>query len=319
MASPNSTFTEMVSTTMRHHTRKVVDHVTDHNGLLATMKEKGHIQTDAAGGYEITIPLSYAENATYQRYSGLDTLNIGQSDVISAASYDWAQIALHVVASGRELRTNNSQEKMIDLVNARIDVAMATAANNLSIDIYGTGALTNQIVGLDAILTQDGSGTIGGINSANFTFWANQFRARNATETFATLKTDMNALWLTCVRGKDAPDLIVATHDIYSTYESGLTDNQRYGDVKSAGLGFEALKYKSANVIFDDNSNFSTTGDRMNFLNTDHLFLKEHPDARWTQDDEKVPVNQDSVVIPLYWMGQLCTSARFLQGTLEDF
>ncbi len=67
MASPNSTFTEMVTTTMRHHKRKVVDNVTSHNGLLTLLKERGNIKTDAGGGYEIAIPLSYAENATYQR------------------------------------------------------------------------------------------------------------------------------------------------------------------------------------------------------------------------------------------------------------
>jgi hypothetical protein len=46
--------------------------------------------------------------------------------------------------------------------------------------------------------------------------------------------------------------------------------------------------------------------------------MMEHPDARWTEDDEKVPVNQDAVVIPVYWMGQLVTSNRSLQGVLFD-
>ena len=36
--------------------------------------------------------------------SGYDTLNSGQSDVLSAAKYDWVQSAVSVVASGRELR-----------------------------------------------------------------------------------------------------------------------------------------------------------------------------------------------------------------------
>ncbi len=112
MASPNSTFTEMVTTTMRKHHRKIVDNVTDHNGLLTLLKERGNIKTDHAGGYEIAIPLSYAENATYQRYSGYDTLNIAASDVLSAAKFDWSQVALHVTASGRELRMNNSEERI---------------------------------------------------------------------------------------------------------------------------------------------------------------------------------------------------------------
>lgn len=319
MASPNSTFTELVTTTMRHHKKKVVDNVTKNNALLSLMKERGNIKTDAAGGYEIAIPLSYAENSTYQRYSGYDTLNIGASDVLSAAKYDWAQVALHVTASGREVKINNSQERMINLVKSRVDVAMATAANNMSIDIYSDGALTNQIAGLANIIQNDGTGTVGGIVSGTYTFWKNKFTEVTGTgATFATLKAAMNAEWLLQTRGADKPDLIVMSHDFYALYEGGLQDLQRYADAKMASAGFEALKYKSASVIFDDNSNFGTTAEKAYFLNTKYLYLMEHPEARWTEDDEKVPVNQDAVVVPIYWMGAMCTSNRSLQGVVID-
>lgn len=330
MASPNSTFTEMVTTTMRKHYKKVIDNVTKNNGLLTVMKERGNIKTDASGGYEIVMPLSYAENSTYQRYSGYDTLNIGASDVLSAAKYDWCQVALHVTASGRELKMNNSEQKMIDLVKSRIDVAMATAANNMSIDLYGTGALTNQIGGLGALITADGTGTVGGIVAGTYTFWKNKFQEvaggdvaadgafTGTALTYANLRTAMTQQWLATNRGADKPDLIVASHDMYTLYESGLNDLQRYSDAKTGQLGFETLKYKSANIIFDDNTNFATTAEKMYFLNTKYLYLIEHPEARWTEDDEKVPVNQDAVVVPIYWMGQLCCSNRSLQGVLFD-
>lgn len=319
MASPNSTFTELVTTTMRHHKKKVVDNVTKNNALLTLMKERGNIKTDAAGGYEIAIPLSYAENSTYQRYSGYDTLNIGASDVLSAAKYDWAQVALHVTASGREVKINNSQERMINLVKSRVDVAMATAANNMSIDIYSDGALTNQIAGLANIIQNDGTGTVGGIVSGTYTFWKNKFKEVSGTgATFATLKAAMNAEWLLQTRGADKPDLIVMSHDFYAIYEGGLQDLQRYADAKMASAGFEALRYKSASVIFDDNTNFGTTAEKAYFLNTKYLYLMEHPEARWTEDDEKVPVNQDAVVVPIYWMGAMCTSNRSLQGVVID-
>ena len=319
MASPNSTFTEMVTTTMRHHKRKVVDNVTKNNALLTLMRERGNIKTDASGGYEIAIPLSYAENATYQRYSGYDTLNIGASDVLSAAKYDWAQVALHVTASGREVKMNNSQERMINLVKSRVDVAMSTAANNMSIDIYSDGALTNQIGGLANLIQNDGTGTVGGIVSGTYTFWKNKFtEVSGSGATFATLKNAMNSQWMAQTRGADKPDLIVSSHDFYAIYESGLQDLQRYADSKMAGAGFEALKYKSASIIFDDNTNFGTTAEKMYFLNTKYLYLMEHPDARWTEDDEKVPTNQDAVVVPIYWMGAMCTSNRSLQGVVID-
>lgn len=322
MPSPSSTFTEMVSTTMRKHYRKVVDNVTKNNGLLTVMKERGNIKTDADGGYEIAIPLSHTENSTYQRYSGADVLNVAGSDSISSAKFDWSQVALHVVATGRELRQNNSEQRMINLVKARTDVAMATAANNMSIDLYSDGALANQIGGLAALITADGTGTVGGIVSGTYTFWKNKFTEIAAgggtTVTYANLRAAMNTQWLAQARGTDNPDLIVFSHDLYSIYEGGLQDLQRYAEAGKATAGFTALKYKSANVIFDDNTNFGTTAEIGYFLNTKYLYLMEHPDARWTEDEQKTPINQDVSVVPIYWMGALAVSNRSLQGRIHD-
>jgi hypothetical protein len=317
MPSPNATFTEMVTTTLRNHKKQLTDNVSANNALLRVMKEKGKIQT-RSGGYEIVLPLDYAENATYQRYAGYDPLNINASDVLSAAKYDWAQVAIHVTASGRELRMNNGPEQMINLVKARIANAMRTAANNFSVDLYSSGALTNQIGGLAQLIQTNGQGTVGGINAATYAFWANKFREMTGTNTYAAIQADMNNIWLSLNRGTDKPDLIVSTHDLYAAYEATLQTNQRYADAKLGALGFEALRYKSAPIVFDSNSNFATNGERMYFLNTDYLYLIEHPEAKWTEDDEKVPVNQDAVVVPIYWMGQLVTSQRSLQGIMFD-
>lgn len=316
MASPNSTFTEMVTTTLRNHKKEVVDNVSDQNALLTWLKKKGHIKTES-GGYEIVIPLDYAENATYQRYSGYDSLNTNASDVLSAAKYDWSQVAIHVTASGRELKMNNSEERMINLVKARIKNATRTAANNMSVDIYSDGALTNQIGGLAALVTQAGTGTVGGIVSGTYTFWKNQFVDMTSPAS-TNIIGYMNTAWLSLVRGTDKPDLIVASHDLYNYYETALQGLQRYADSSSASAGFETLKYKTASVIFDSNTNFTTTTEDMYFLNTDYLYLIEHSEAKWSQDDDKVPVNQDAVVIPMYWMGQLVTSNRALQGLVFD-
>lgn len=319
MASPNATFTEMVTSTLRHTKKEVVDNVTKHNALLRLMREKGNIKKDAKGGYEIQLPLSYAENATYQRYSGYDTLNTAGSDVLSSVKYDWMQAAIHITASGRELRMNSGEEAMINLVKARKKVAKATAANNMSIDIYSDGALANQIGGLAHLITSDGTGTVGGISAGTYTFWKNKFKEVSGTgATFATLKSAMNDLYLSLVRGTDKPDLIVSTHDFYAIYEGGLQDLQRYGSAKMGELGFTALMYKDTPIIFDDNANFGTTSEIMYFLNTDYLYLMEHPDADWTTETEKVPTQQDAVVIPSYWMGNMCCDNRSLQGKLID-
>lgn len=325
MATPSSIFTEMVTTTDRTWGRKVTDNVSENNALLNVMKRKGKIKT-VSGGYEIAEPIDYAENSTYQRYVGYEALNTGASDVITSVKFPYQQVALHVTASGRELRMNSGKEQMINLVKARKENALRTASNNFSVDMYSDGSLTNQINGLSNLIQTNGQGTVGGINAATWTFWRNQFKEATGTNLAATpnatnaasLKADMGSLWLALNRGADKPDLIVMTHDFYTLYETGEQQLQRYADSDLAQAGFITLKYKSANVIFDDNTNFTTTGERAYFLNTDYLMLCQHREAQWTMDGEKTPTNQDAVVIPMYWMGNLVVTNRSLQGILFD-
>ena len=325
MATPSSTFTEMVTTTLRNVGDSITDNVSEHNALLRRMKSKGNIQT-LSGGYEIQEPLEYAENGTYQRYSGYEQLDTSASDVLTSAKYDWQQIALHVTASGKEIRMNSGKEAMKKLVKARKKNALNTAANNMSIDIYSDGALSNQVNGLANLIQTNGQGTVGGIDSSTQTWWRNQFKEMTGTNLAASpsaanavsMKADMNALWLALNRGIDKPDVIVMTHDFYALYELGEQQLQRYSDADMAKSGFNTLKYKSADVVFDDNTNFGTTDEKAYFINTNYLYLFQHRDAQWSMDDEKKPVNQDAIVVPLYWMGNMACTNRSLQGVLFD-
>jgi hypothetical protein len=215
---------------------------------------------------------------------------------------------------------NSGSNQIASLAKARLKNAIRTAANYMSVDLYSSGALTNQMGGLGHIVSTDGTGTVGGIVAGTYTWWKNQFREISGTGTYtkSTIKGEMNALWLSCVRGTDKPDLIVSSHDMYAMYWESLQDLQRFASADKAEAGFQSLKFASADVIFDSNSNFSATAEKMYFLNTDYLEMVVHSDANWTQADDKMSVNQDAVVIPLLWMGNLVCSNRSLQGILLD-
>jgi hypothetical protein len=320
MASPSSVFTELVTSTLRNHPSEIADNVSQNNALWRYLKRKGKIDLED-GGYEIVRNLDYANNSTYQRYSGYDTLNIGQTQVLTAAKFEWMQAAVNVTASGRELRMNSGDNAIFNLSKSKLKNAVRTAANYMSIDVYSDGALTNQMGGLAYIIQTNGQGTVGGINSGTYSFWRNQFLEATGTNavTKSNIKGFMNTLYLSLVRGADKPDLIVSSHDFFAMYWESLQDQQRYtNDKDEATAGFRALKYVDADVIFDSNSNFSTTAEKMYFLNTDYLGLVVHRDANWSQMDDKVSVNQDAVVIPMLWMGNLVCSNRSLQGILLD-
>lgn len=325
MPSPNSTFTELVSTTFRKHSKDIRDNVSKNNALLKRLMDKGTKKED--GGLSIVVPLDYANNSTYQRYSGYDVLNVGASDVISAAEFQWRQIAINVVASGLELRTNSGESRIINLVKARMKNAIRTFKNNFSADVYSDGTLSNQIGGLQALVSDAGTGTIGGIDSSTWAFWQNIVQSAAAplqgggaiTPSATTIESLMLPLWLQLVRGDDQPDLIVSSNDYFTFFENSQTSIKRYtnsGDgAGKAAAGFVSLKYKTADVIFDGGSGIPNA--HMYFLNTDYMDLVVHKDANLEIMDEMKPYNQDAAVVPILWMGNLTVSNRSLQGVVK--
>lgn len=319
MASPNTVFTELVSTTFRKHAKEIKDNVSKNNALLRRVYDKGNVRRED-GGLTIVAPLDYAENNTYQRYSGYDVLNVGASDVISAAEYQWRQIAINVVASGLELRTNSGDARIINLVKARLKNAIRTFKNNFSADIYSDGTLANQVNGLQALVADAGTGTVGGIDSSTWTFWKNKVQSAAAplqggaaiTPGSTTMESLMLPLWLALTRGDDQPDLIVMDNNYFTFFEQSQTSIKRYTDTSKGDAGFVSLKYKGADVIFDGGSGIPTN--HAYFLNTDYLELVVHKDADMTVMDEMKPYNQDAAVVPVLWMGNLVCSNRSLQG-----
>lgn len=323
MASPNSTFTELVTSTFRKVRRDVADNVSNRNALLKYMKKRGNYRRED-GGLTIACPLEYAENGTYQRYSDWDELNIAASDVISAAEYQWRQIALNVVSSGRELRINSGESRIFNLAKAKLKNAIHTYNNNFSSDVYSSGSLSNQVNGLQALIADAGTGTVGGIDSSQFTFWKNLVQSAAAprqggsaiTVGPTTMESLMLPLWLDLDRGPDdQTDLIVFSNDYYAYFEQSQTSLKRYLDKDMADAGFVGLKYKNAAVLFDGGSGIPTAHGY--FINTRYLELVAHQDADLEVMDEIRPVNQDGAVVTILWMGNLTLSNRSRQGVMK--
>ena len=311
-----TTFTELVSTTYRNHSKEIADNVSTHNALFRRMTEKGRIRLED-GGLSIVQPLDYAENTTYQRYSGYDVLNVAASDVISAAEFPWRQVSVNVAASGLEIRTNSGANRIINFVKAKIKNAQRTMANGLSDDLYSDGTASNQMNGLQAIISNAGTGTVGGINSSTFSFWQNQVRDasdNSVTVSAATIEAGMMLpLWLATTRGNDTPDLIVMDPVYFAFYEASQSSLKRYAPSDDGKGGMISMKYKTADVFFDSTAS-GIPASTMYFINTDFLELVAHQDANMEIMPELRSVNQDAIVIPILFQGNLVVSNRARQG-----
>lgn len=315
-------FSELVTTTFRNHSKEVADNVTKHNALYRKLSEGGNVRLED-GGLSIVQPLEYATNSTYQRYSGYDVLNIGAVDVLSAAEYPWRQVAVNLAVSGLEMRTNSGENRIINFIKSKVKNAQHSFANGLSADLYSDGTAANQINGLQALVADAGTGTVGGINSSTYAFWQNVVQSAAAplqggsaiTPSATTIESLMLPLWIKLTRGMDTPNLIVMSDDYFTFYEQSQTSLKRYTSDENGKGGMISMKYKTADVFFDSSGGIPAA--HAYFLNTNYIDLVVHQDANITMLDDVESINQDALVKTIIWQGNLALSNRSLQGVMK--
>lgn len=318
MASPN--LSEIVTTTLRNRSGKLADNVSKGNAILMKLKEKGAWKQ--ATGRTIVQEVDYAEG-NFQWYSGYEEINIDPPDVISAFEYNWKQAAASVSASGLEVDVQNTgEEQIINLWSSRIKNAERTMRNQVTVGMYadGTGNSGKEIGGLQLLVADDPtSGTVGGVSRGSYTFARNQsYDASSDGGTAATssnIQEYMNSLYLSCSRGPDKPDLIMADSNYYKLYWASLQNIQRITNPKMADAGFRSLEYVGAPVVYEDSTGMPSN--HMYFINTDYLFFRYAPKRLFKPLDKMQSINQDAFVQLITFAGNLTCSNFSLQGVLK--
>ncbi len=325
---------DIIATTIQSRTGKIADNVTNNNALLKRLNTKGKIK-EFTGGSQILQEISYANNATAMMYSGYQTLDITPQKVIDAATFDIKQAAVGVTISGLEMLKNTGKEQIIDLLEARIEVAEDTMSNLVSTGLYSDG--TNygglDITGLRAaVSTTPTTGTYGGFDRsvASNAFWRNQsttFSGLSLTAGADTIQTAMNTLWFKMIRGSDMPDLILADNTYFRYYLESLQSLVRITDEKLDIGNFQSLKYQTADVVLDggliagsNNSGVSYAGvpsSQMYMLNTKYIHYRPHAERNMIVSNERFSVNQDATCKLILWAGNLTGSNMSLQGVLS--
>jgi hypothetical protein len=327
MAFANTSISDIMATTIASRTKQIADNVTNNNALLDRLKKNGKIKT-FSGGTKILQELSFAENSNAGWYSGYDLLPVGVSDVLSAAEYDIKQAAVPVVISGLEQLQNSGRERMIDLMESRLEVAEATMTNLICAGLYsdGTAAGGKQIDGLDAALPVDPTAApYGGIDGGTFSFWRNGVSDQTAANGLDSTKIQgfWNLLWASLVRGMDRPDLIMADTSVWNAYMGSLQAQQRFTNTQSADAGFATLKFMDSDVVLDGGINNGSNGGAPAgtafFLNTKYLCYRPHADRNMVplSPNRRYATNQDAEVQIMAWAGNLTVSGRQFQGRYD--
>jgi hypothetical protein len=245
-------------------------------------------------------------------------LNTEASDVLSSAQFAWKQANCNVTMSGLEMLKNASEERVFNLIESRIKVAEKTMQNNISDALFYSNTENGgkAIGGLQHLVADlPTSGTVGGIDASAQSWWRNQFydfSTEAVTASSTTIQHAMNRTYLRTSRGNDQVDFIVGGETYFNYYEESLQTNQRFTKADVGDGGFVSYKYKGADVFYDP----QCSATRLYFLNTDYIFFRPHSERNFTTDDKKASVNQDAIIVPLYWAGNMTVSNRSLQGVI---
>jgi hypothetical protein len=317
MVTPN--IGDLAATTIENYSGTFADNVTTHNPLLNEVFMRGN-KTPAAGGTKIRQELMYAENSTFQWFTGLETLDVSGSEVLDAADFDWKEANANVVFSGLDEAKNSSDEAIHNLIKSRIKVAEITAKNQVAASLYsdGTGSSGKELGGLQLLIADDPtSGTVGGIDRSAQSWWRNQtfdFSSELAAASASNIQEGMNTLWRRCERNSDQPDVIVMDDVYFGFYETSLQTIQRITTSDTGNAGFTSLMYKGKKVYYDSNCPAS----HLYMINLDYLFYRPHPKFDFSMDKENRAINQHATVIPLFFKGALTLSNSSLQGVAKE-
>lgn len=256
--------------------KKPTDNIFTSRALIYALGEKG-FKEEADGGRLIEFPLEYAENTTHRSVSEMETLDTTRIDVFDAARFEWRIVAGTVVYSELERLRAQASAGKFDLLAEKMENCRDSHLAELNGECWtdGTGNSGKDVGGLQLLVaTAPTTGTVGGINRANFTFWRNQQTSGAKTSTaYDNLVSTMRTIHNLCSAGgvEHAPTSAICGRATFEGYEGRLAANERYiydtlqGGKRKGDAGFmnDALRFKSIPIFYDEDA----VTDAVYFLN----------------------------------------------------
>jgi len=300
-------FDVLVTTTLDKSRPKLADQITTDNAVTAFLNSKSRVKLD--GGSVVRRPLVFAFNDTVSTYSGYDVIDTTPQEGLGWAEYEWRQHAGSVVISGEEVRKNSGAAQLINLLEAKVDQLRFSVADDMNAMLWaasvGNGGKDFNSI---PVLIKD-SGTVAGIDPTTYTWWKSTLATLIDLTTFDGID-NMGNLYNTVKVNKGRVDGVFASQAVYEAYEALAVPNVRFEQVKMADLGFQAVAFKAAELMFEPDVPAAT----IYMIDSSRLEFVQHT-AAWLSMTEFVrPYNQDAKVALILSMGQLLTDSRRSHG-----
>jgi hypothetical protein len=286
---------DVISTTIRHIVPMVVDNFFTSRALFVRMMARNNVVLD--GGHEIQQPFLY-DSPPGGSYSLGEELDITRKQVMSSLRFPWATYFGAVTVEGQEMLENHGPERIIDLVEIRMQAARMKLEETMGTDLYGSDVDGPGIVGLRAGCDNgDTVGSYGGITRAS-TGPGNVIKGNVNTSNVGL--DQMTTAMGSATVGTARPDLIVmaqttwnTVHDLLGGGGTAANNLKRFdGDASLGDAGFQVLAYQGADIVVDQ----QCPADHVFYLNTAYLKMYIHSQRNFETDGPWTPPNHDQKV-----------------------
>ena len=320
MATGNSSFNSLITTTLQDHGKEIFDAVSTNNPFYWLLKKAGNIKI-RKGGRTFTHPIIYATNSSFAMYDKLGTISLPFTDNITRAEYPIKVAAGSIVLSTIDMAMNaGDKEKLLDYADEKKLEAEISMSQLLGAQVFKDGSVSTDFDGLQFLIneTPGGQTDVGGIDpsASGNTYWQN-YSYGTVVSAFNTSQaglTAFNDVLNNTTFGNQGPKAIITTTAIYQLYELGLTSNIRYASTEMGDAGFRSLQYATLPVLFDANC---PTGN-VYFVDTSSLWLQVLAQANMEVTQFEQRDNQLASSALMYLAGNLTCGSRRTQGVIDS-
>lgn len=299
----------LASTTNFWLQNKVEDNIFNTTPFLSALKKNSKT---ASGGSSIVVPIMYEVNSTSQWYSKYDSLEVTPQEGMTLAQALWKSLATSISISGEEEAMNSGNERMLSLLQAKMDQAELSMKRQLTTSLFAAATASKAIQCMPTMV--DATSTIEDINSTSNSWW----QSTNTTSgSFAAQGlSDMRTLHSTLGTRtpENAVDMIVTTPTVLDYYEASLTPMTRYtNDNRNLEGSVETLRFRTATVFSDTNCNSGV----MYMFPSKNLYLVLLGNSDMKKTEFVKPANQDCRTAQIIIRCNLVTNARRKLGKLN--
>ncbi len=344
--SETRNYTALLSTTLENWATGIEDEISNSNFFFHMIRKNGSYVGVEDLGERAKYSLRYV-NGTADTYNGYDPLNLTPIDGMTAAFYNWVQMAVPITISRIEERKNSGKFQQLDLLDEKTSQALSGIQ-----ELFGKATLAGNGVNSAAAITtaytspnnasvfysplpllighSPTSGTIGSIaanvSDNGVSWWANQQAAATDTN-YASFLKDLSKLRNNCTKGVGgAPDIHLADQATYEFYEACLRSFHHNMDYKRADIPFDNILFHGKPVTWDEflpnwsgaTTAQSTTQGTWVMINSQFYMIKYDKATNFLTTPFIRPVDQDAKAASILWYGTSGVTNRRKHGVLDD-